>query len=86
MCVSRSIDPSMTTPIKSQLKSVLGSVLTMSNTIRNYIFKPASSDEACRCRCKEVVAKTVFIFQNIEKQIISNCRSKSKKYETFLSV
>ena len=33
MCVPRSIDPSTTSPIKSRLKSVLGSVLPSSNAI-----------------------------------------------------
>ena len=33
MCVPRSIDPSTKSPIKSRLKSVLGSVLPTSNAI-----------------------------------------------------
>ena len=33
MCVLRPIDPSTTTPIKSRLKSVLGSILPTSNAI-----------------------------------------------------
>ena len=33
MCVPRSIDPSTTSPIKSRLKSVFGSVLPTSNAI-----------------------------------------------------